>query len=76
MSKVEGGAVDINNLRFRDKVLSRKFLFSLFICLITTLLQITDHIPAEIFAQIVNVTILGYLTGNVAETFVTKNKNV
>ncbi len=56
----------------QNKIKSRKFLFSVGIALSAAGLVINGSIDAATYAQVTNVTILGYLTGNVAQSVMKK----
>lgn len=59
-------------VRLLEKAKSRKFLFSVGVCIASTALVYLKAIDPATYAQIMNVAMLGYLTGNVAESALTK----
>jgi hypothetical protein len=66
--------MELNNAagELTNRAKSRKFIFSVGTALMASLLVWAGSIDAATYAQISNVTILGYLTGNVAESFLKK----
>lgn len=55
-----------------EKLLSRKFIASIFALISTTVLMYTDHIADGVYATVVVATIGAYITGNVVQKSTTK----
>lgn len=61
---------NLSQLRYSDKMLSRKFLFSLMIVVLQALLVFLGVLPANLYADIVSTTIFVYLGSNVANKYI------
>lgn len=59
---------------FSEKVASRKFIFTLFVCVGCTALVANGSIDNGTYAQIMNVAIVSYMCGNVAQAAISKPK--
>lgn len=73
--------IDMDNIgQVKDKASfiegfkSRKLLFSIGTILLTALLLIGHYLNGEVFAQITSITVVGYLTGNVAQNVMGKKQ--
>lgn len=65
----------LRELRFKDRMLSRKFLFSILVIVLQSLLVFFGVLPANLYADIVSTTIFAYLGSNVANKFIETQGN-